>query len=147
GELTRIIGVAFNKAKRLGSVWQRLIGWGVISEEDARLLASEPSRTGSKTCPDFYSDTGARLVLSVALGNAVDEARRRTRAGKLRFAVANFLEVCAKQDPNPGTLDARVTESMKGSPYTRDEIRNVLTELRAGGEYGRIVSEAKQARK
>jgi hypothetical protein len=70
---------AYNAGKRLGPIWQRLIALGVIAEEDARLIAEEPSLTGSTNCPDFFGDFGAKFVLSLVLGEAANAARKRVK--------------------------------------------------------------------
>jgi hypothetical protein len=128
---------ALNAGKRLGPVWCRLIAWGVISEENARLLAGWSVRTpvGDLT---FYDDAGARFVLTHALGLLIEEARKPTPE---EHAAASFLRVLAGQDGNPDTLDERVVTALTtdGAPFDADTVRLALARLREGGEYDRII--------
>jgi hypothetical protein len=69
------LGRVLNRGKKLGSIWRRLIAWRVISEADALLLANDAPP--GKPDATFYSDSGARLYLSVALGRQVDAVRKQ----------------------------------------------------------------------
>ena len=69
------LGRVLNRGKKLGSIWRRLIAWRVISEADALLLANDAPP--GKPDATFYSDSGARLYLSVALGRQVNAVRKQ----------------------------------------------------------------------
>src|SRR5262245_26713467 len=61
--------------KRFGAVWDRLLAWGVVSEEEAHLLASQPLGD-TKTLKNLYGDVGACALLRLALGQMLDSLRR-----------------------------------------------------------------------
>jgi hypothetical protein len=128
--------------KRLGPIWQRLIAWGVISEADAYFLATEPSRMGGEFS-DFFADSGAKFVLACALTNMLQASGQgQAQAKRLPGAVAAVLRLQAKEAADPDTLDDRVVAAMESSPYSPEEIRRGLAELKAQGHYERIIAEA-----
>jgi hypothetical protein len=89
-------------AERLGFIWERLIAWGVISEADAHLLASQPLGNGAPV-KNLFGDDGACMMLSVALGNMVSGLRRqRSAPGKLVNYVMAGIELLG--DPRPQSL-------------------------------------------
>jgi hypothetical protein len=134
------IGAALNELKRLGSVWCRLISWGVISEEDARLLAGgfpgEPYR--------FYDDAGAKFHLSCLLNGEVERRRREAggdRERRLKGYVAAALKMAAEKAVDE-TLDSRVI-SFASDGLPEDEVREHLAAFKASGDYDRIIAEAR----
>jgi hypothetical protein len=145
GYMARLIGQVFCQGERLGSVWERLISWEVITEEDAGLLASQVTRSGRT----FFDDTGAKLCLSLALGAQVEAVKRQVEAAKrgggglpqdLHGVVIAFLVLAAEGDP--ATRDDRVVRSLEGSPFTEEQIRGALQDLQDTGLYEETVKRA-----
>jgi hypothetical protein len=137
-----LVSGALNKGKRLGAVWLRLIAWGVITEDEARLLAGTATSHGTT----FYSDAGATFVLSFALGQMVDALRNAPKAAqKERDAAASYLRVLVRQDGNLDTLDERVVTALTtgGAPYDAETVRRALASLKESGDYDRIIREAR----
>src|SRR5262245_22701745 len=103
--------------KRLGAVWLRLIAWGVISEEDALLLASAATSGGTT----FSSNAGAKFCLAHALSCQVEATRREAgKAGKRELqkrngAVAAFLRLGARNGLAGDALEEYVTAEL--SPH------------------------------
>jgi hypothetical protein len=128
-----------NETKRLGPIWQRLISWGVISEDDARLLAgASPASLPNLT---FYSDSGAKSYLRFGLGEQVKAVRKETQ--KRAGAAAAFLRLHAKSVTDLDELDARVIASLtKEAGMDPAAVRRDLDKLRRDGHYDCIVKEA-----
>jgi hypothetical protein len=133
---------ALTDAKRLGPIWLRLIAWGVISEDDANLLAG----TATSLATTFYSDAGAKYVLSLGLSQMVDATRNAPKAAqKERDAAAAYLWDHVRQDGNLDTLDERVVTALTtGTPFDADTVRRALASLKESGDYDRIIKEARE---
>jgi hypothetical protein len=132
-----------NISEQLGSIWERLISWGVISEEDARILASGDDRH------KFYSDSGARLVLSVALQGMVEATRKdaenmKRTLPKKRGFIASMLRIKVKETGVDDGLDDRVLSSLLETPgvVSMDEASEYLDWLKQEGHYDQIIKEA-----
>jgi hypothetical protein len=139
--------IAFNRDSNdyrfLGRIWRKLIAWGVISEENARLLAEGDRRNLLR----FYCDAGARYVLSLALENMVQECQREKK--RLRSYIASTLMLESKKAIDD-TLDSRVIAfvSTPAPGYEmiaipEPEARELLSALKESGHYARIIDDAK----
>jgi hypothetical protein len=143
--MARLIDSVWVHGKRLGPIWLRLISWGVISEEEALLLASQSPRTSPGF--NFFGDSGAKFCLSYALGKEVDAVReyalsKNEGATPLHGAVISFLCLAATDGGDPATRDDRLVKSLEGSPYTPDEIREAIADLKTLGVYDDVVNKA-----
>jgi hypothetical protein len=137
GAMTSCIAEVLKADKRLGPIWRRLIAWGVISEEEARLLAASATRRGTT----FYDDRGARFVLGLALGQLI-EATARGRQ-KEPGPVAHFLGEFARTG-DPRTLDSRLIAFLEAEAHMDPAtVRRDLDALRKSGDYERIVKDAR----
>jgi hypothetical protein len=137
GPMQQLVNHVFNQGRRFGSVWERLIAWGVISEEDARLLASQEVGSGRRT---LFDDAGAKICLELALSTQVEVVRQSKEKpnDRLHGALISFIVVCAG-DGDLAQLDDRVVKSMEGSPFTPEQIRAALAELKELGYYDEAV--------
>jgi hypothetical protein len=96
------LNALFQDLRRFGPIWERLIAWGVISETDAHLLASQPLGDGAPL-KNLFGDDGACVVLKAALGCMIDDLRRqRTANPKLVNYVVAGIEKLG--DPRPRSL-------------------------------------------
>jgi hypothetical protein len=127
---------ALNAGKRLGPVWCRLIAWGIISEADARLLASQRTASGVT----FYDDAGARFVVRFILTAHVQAVRKAEQADLETVAYA-LGHLARKGDR--ATLDDRVVAFLEREAHMKPaEVRRHLEALRESGDYERVIREA-----
>jgi hypothetical protein len=140
GPAARMLEGLWRRDQRLGPVWQRLIAWGVISEDDARLLASDIPQ--NSPAGFGFTNVWAKLVLSVVLGHEVDKLRKKAAGprGGLHAAVIDFMAICFEAGP-PELLDERVVKDLVdgGCPYPEAAIRAAIADLKASGQYQQAI--------
>jgi hypothetical protein len=140
GAMQLLVNHIVNQGRRFGSIWERLISWGAISEEDARLLASQEVGRDRRT---LFDDAGAKLYLTLALSAQVEAVRQSKEKSddRLHGALISFIVLCAG-DGDLAELDDRIIKSMEGSPYTPEQIRTALGDLKEMGSYEDAVRQA-----
>jgi hypothetical protein len=139
GPAARMLEGLWRHGKRPGPVWRRLIAWGVLSEDDARLLASDIPR--NSPAGFGFTDAWAKHVLSVFLGQRADELREKVAwPTELHAAVIHFVDMCFEAGP-PELLDERVVKDLVdgGCPHTEAVIRAVIADLKASGQYQQAI--------
>jgi hypothetical protein len=136
-----VVDQLWSSTKRLGPVWERLITWGVIGEEDALLLASHSPESRPTF---FYSDAGAKFILSILLQNEVERARKADEnPGRRKQHIRDLVEAGLRLATREGVedKDARIMKVL-GERLPPPEITLAIADLKASGDYDRIVAEA-----
>jgi hypothetical protein len=111
-----------------------------LHEED------EDSQRREERLTPTPGDHGAKIYLSLALGNQVEQVKRDRRQDRgLRGAVASFLRIYAKTTEDPGALDVEIVNYLASAAnFDRSEVQQALADLRESGDYDRIVKEARK---